>query len=353
MQRVTTVLFSLLSSAAFSITALATDPGTYRPGQPYAASQAASHSQCQAQCQGDAACKGWNFVRANPRQKGGICEFNSQAVSPIQSNISISANQSPIVNPTGQSHVIQTGVRTTRIGAPQVATKAQTNAAQNQASNSRSPRTQPSVRPAPRRIVRQAVPNQIRPQIGIYRHSLGGTPQRLNQQPIAPQPFQQRKQAAPNQFTPNNPQLNPAAYRTPRTAGPQALQADPRLQQQGLGQNRPAAQRPQAHQNQQAAAPRPGSLLHALTAPNNQIAPAQRPAAQQKQRRPQPQETRRLSAEEAGQKSLYGHLNDDVTAPKILTQEDLNIPNDQAIPTVQSVPVKPVDRQNFSGLAGG
>jgi len=51
--------------------------------------------------------------------------------------------------------------------------------------------------------------------------------------------------------------------------------------------------------------------------------------------------------------NLYGHLNDDVLVPKTLTPEDLSGPADEAIPTVSSVPVIPVERGNFTSLAGG
>ena len=118
MTRLKTSLILLSSALIASSFALAQDPGTYRPGSPYSAAQATDAAVCSAQCSGDAACRGWNFVRSNPRQKSGICEFNSLAVDPIQSPVSVSANISSVSNITGQNHIISTGVRTTRIGSP-------------------------------------------------------------------------------------------------------------------------------------------------------------------------------------------------------------------------------------------
>ena len=61
----------------------------------------------------------------------------------------------------------------------------------------------------------------------------------------------------------------------------------------------------------------------------------------------------RESLETATQNSLYGYLDDDVNIPKPLTAEDLNTPINEPIPTASSVPVIPVDREEFSGLLGG
>ena len=115
MTRVKTALILICSVFLVYPFALAAEPGTYRPGQPYA-TQATGHKACENQCKGDAACRGWNFVKANPRQTHGICEFNSRAVNPIPSPIGISANHEPVVNYTGHSQIISSGVRTTRIG---------------------------------------------------------------------------------------------------------------------------------------------------------------------------------------------------------------------------------------------
>jgi hypothetical protein len=355
MQHIQTAFISLVSTLMLSPLVQASDPGTYRPGQPYAATTAASHSQCQAQCQGDAACRGWNFVRANPRQKDGICEFNSRAVSPIQSLISVSANQSQVINPTGQSRIIPAGVRTTRIGTPQTMKNTPARRPAIPAQNAKrmtAPKTPTSGHS--RRVIRQALPNQLTPQASRYRHSLGSAPQQLNRQSMPPQ----RLNAQDNRGRQSSPVQNaPHITRTSNGLPPRAAAASTQSQRP---QALPLAQQPQ--QPQTAQAPRRGGLIRALTgeAPNAQpraplppqasAAPPKAYAAQRPQRLAN---TARLSAEEAGQRSLYGHLNDDVAVPKVLTAEDLALPNDQAIPTVTSVPVKPVNREAFTGLAGG
>jgi len=354
MQHLQTAFISLLSTLILSPFAYAVDPGTYRPGQPYGAIAASSHNQCQAQCQGDAACRGWNFVRANPRQKDGICEFNSRAVSPIQSPISVSSNQSQVINPTGQSRIIKAGTRTTRIGAPQPVQKQpiirKKAPIQTQSAKSVTPPKASSAQPQ-RRVIRRAVPTQAQPQASAYRHSLGAIPQRLK--------ASTRPEYNPQAITRTSNGLPPRAPAQRQQARPQPQQAlaprplaDPRLQQR-------FNQAQRSPQQQSAQAPRRGGLLRALTGQdkpvpqNAQQRPALPPQAQAPRQAPLPQQVVTLSAEEAGQQSLYGHLNDDVKAPKALTAEDLALPNDQAIPTVQSVPVKPADREAFSGLAGG
>lgn len=345
MQRIQTALISLTISLSLSPLAFSADPGTYRPGQPYAATPAATHSLCQAQCQGDAACRGWNFVRANPRQKTGICEFNSRAVSPIQSPISVSANQNEIINSTGQSRIIPAGIRTTRIGAPQAA-----RAPQPVKPTAKTVQPRPAHAAQGRRVIRQQAPAQVTPQASAYRHNLGATPQRIPPQitrrlALPPQsPLNVTRTT--NGFPPPAPR-GFAAPQRPITA-PNRAQPDPRLQQP-LTQRHPAAHPNQIAANPaapQARTPQRGGLIRALT---QQDAGAAHTTAPQQR----PQTTAPLSYEEASQQSLYGHLNDDVARPKVLKAEDFNIPNDQPIPTVQSVPVKPVNREAFSGLAGG
>lgn len=339
MQRFLTAFIPFTFTATLSTAAFAVDPGTYRPGQPYAATPASTHSQCQAQCKGDAACKGWNFVKSHPRQNGGICEFNSLAVQPIQSQISISANESQVVNPTGQSRIIQAGTRTTRIGSPQPTQKPAPNTSQNAVNKANPQARQTEIATQPRRIIRQEVPTQINPQNSAFRHNLGAAPQRINQY-AQPQRLQRRLSPAAKGFAPHTaPALKTTPQQLPRRTG---LQPDPRLQQ-------PRTPNQPAPRPQQLTAPRRAGLVRALTGQVHQTPQGQIPTRTQ----PPQQQYRPLSAEEAVQKSLYGHLNDDVSVPKVLTQNDLHIPNDQAIPTVQSVPVKPVDREAFSGLAGG
>ena len=352
MARIKTALILLVSALVASTFAIAQDPGTYRPGQPYAASPAAAASICNTQCKGDAACRGWNFVRTNPRQKNGICEFNAIAVDPIYSAISVSANQTQIINATGQNRIISAGVRTTRIGEP-------TPVAQDKALTRKPQRAAQS--PATRRIIRKDVPSQTRPQTAAFNHNLGNVPQSLPAQGLT----RQQQVRAPNTAYNNRPNITRTTNGLPPRAPnglnpahaqrviPTSRQADPRLQQQllrGQGATINTARDTTAPQ-QNIQAPRRGGLIQALTQPRNR-APL---TAQSQATRPQATllPPRPVTVEEASQRSLYGHLNDDVATPKQLTLQDLATPNDQPIPTVTSVPVKPIDRESFSGLAGG
>lgn len=370
MARLKTALILLFSTSLISPFAAAQDPGTYRPGQPYAAVPALTSSICNTQCQGDAACRGWNFVRANPRQKTGVCEFNAVAVDPIQSPISVSANQTQVFNSTGQSRIISAGVRTTRIGTPSPAVPAQ-------ATNAQPQRNVPST--SRRQIVRQPVPVQTQPQATALRHNLEATSKPVNSQSLSIAEQLRSARASRNEATspiartsnglpPRAPQ---AAYSQPQPQPqlqpqlqpqgfiPHHSQSDPRLQrelanlrrrqaQAALGANAPAPSVPASSGPHAQQAPRRGSLIQALTQ-SNTAAPTPQSPTQQYSALP----TRSISVEEARQKSLYGHLNDDVQIPKPLTLEDLSVSDDQPIPTVSSVPVIPVDRSNFSGLAGG
>ena len=78
-------LFSLLAvTTLLSAPAFAADLGTYRPGSPYHSVVAPGADVCESHCAGDAQCKGWNYVKVNPRAPG-VCEFNAKSVSPIES----------------------------------------------------------------------------------------------------------------------------------------------------------------------------------------------------------------------------------------------------------------------------
>lgn len=132
---------SLLSASAV----FAADLGQYRPGQSYQSVMAAAADICEHHCAGDAQCRSWNFVKANPKAPG-VCEFNSDAPQPVSSAIAISGtnltplNQYPSVI-SGQTNTIRVGTQALTKPKPQI---------RNTASG--------------RRIVRQAAPTQIRPQ---------------------------------------------------------------------------------------------------------------------------------------------------------------------------------------------
>jgi len=169
-------------------------------------------------------------------------------------------------------------------------------------------------------------------------------------------------QSAPNIARPGAglPPRAPAAFNAPQSIAPRG-QADPRRQPQQYPapqQNSASASQEQAQLGPQAQINRPqrGGLIRALTGQDGAIAQSTAPhniASQQTAPLDNTPPTTALSYEDASQQSLYGHLNDDVAAPKVLNAEDFNIPNDQPIPTVQSVPVIPVNREAFTGLAGG
>ena len=368
MARVKTALTLLCSVIIVSPFALAADLGTYRPGQPYAATQAVNHNACVSQCKGDAACKGWNFVKANPRQTHGICEFNSVAVDPIQSPIGISANQSTIINYAGNSQIISAGIRTTRIGRPtapqtikeqpspqsvplqapstQNLSRQQTKQPIQQKPTPARPATRglsiaEQLSPQPtRKITREPIPEQKTVRPVAYRHNLDTQSQQI---PYRGRPNITRTQ---NGLPPRAPQYQ-NQQNTPRQQF-----ADPRLIQQFNRTQTPPPPTPSVApvktSENTITRPQRGGLIQALTQGGQTNGT---PTPQPRQKAPilnTPVE----SVETAIHKSLYGHLNDDVAIPKPLTLEDLNIPDDKPIPTAASVPVTPIDREEFSGLAG-
>ena len=113
MRFITLSLFATLLSAP----AFAADLGTYRPGTPYSSSPAGGADVCESHCAGEAQCRGWNYVKPNPRVPG-ICEFLSSVSSPIASSVSISGeNQastsfSPRVRPGG-TNTVRVGTQVT------------------------------------------------------------------------------------------------------------------------------------------------------------------------------------------------------------------------------------------------
>ena len=109
MRLITLSLFATLLSAP----AFAADLGTYRPGTPYSSSVAGGADVCESHCAGDAQCRGWNYVKPNPRVAG-ICEFLSSVSSPIASSVSISGESQ--ANSSFSSRVTPGGTNTVRVG---------------------------------------------------------------------------------------------------------------------------------------------------------------------------------------------------------------------------------------------
>ena len=109
------LVWALMSLPALSFAA---DQYAYRAGQPYLKITANSHTECEAQCRGDAACRGWNFIRPNPRSRSGICEFNARQAAPVSSPISISGEINTRVDPLMSRAVPMANGNTVRVGTP-------------------------------------------------------------------------------------------------------------------------------------------------------------------------------------------------------------------------------------------
>lgn len=136
--------FLIVSSATLLMSgaAQAADLGQYRPGNPYQSVIAPGAGVCESHCAGDAQCRSWNYVKANPNGTG-VCEFNANDVPPVASAISISgSNQSPAY----RQGVIPGGTNTIRVG-----TQPQSRPQSPQQVTSSSPN---------RRIVREPVSSQ-------------------------------------------------------------------------------------------------------------------------------------------------------------------------------------------------
>ena len=323
-------LTTLLSAPAF-----AADLGTYRPGAPYHSVIAPAADVCENQCAGDAQCRGWNYVKVNPRAPG-VCEFNSKPANPIESAISISGQGASLIAPNvsiGSTNTIRVGTSSAVKARPTV--------------QQRSPN---------RRIIRQAVPQQVRPMQTVARrpvqslttqqnrhrqttgHIAGSTmrsnipavntPQRLLRDPRVQMP---RTQRAMPQF---NHALD-APYQ--QITQPQRLSKPLQNSRPPIGV--PIAPRPRA------AIPQ-GSVNNPVTHQNAQmrLREAEIAAAQRALRAPQ------VSVEQA-QASLFGSLNDDVSAPRPL----LNLPAESDVPiaTSQSRPTIAVSQESLGVLAGG
>lgn len=388
MRFLTAALFTTILSAP----AFAADLGMYRPGTPYSSSVAAGADVCDNQCAGDAQCRGWNYVKPNPRAAG-VCEFLSSVSSPISSQISISG-ESQSATPFS-TRVTQGATNTVRVGTTVT------------------PRTN-SVKvgqtPSGRRIVRQAPSQQIAPQTASTRPiqdmSLTAQQNRYRQgqapvkqpmttrgQPVPPQPTRQMfrpildapapQQAPISQQTPRpqqayapqrpvaaqpQPQYDPRHAATQRRAtGPRniAPRSNPRGIQHPLSSmGQPAAPHPQSsrppigqpipapHAMQSQATP-PRVMQSRATTPSQRVAQLTAQSREQAQlpsvgQPIPPQGPIALSPEQA-RRSLFGRLNDDVKAPE-------NTPQD--MPIVTAVPSKPVTQEALSSpygdlLAGG
>jgi hypothetical protein len=369
MRFLTAALFSALLSAP----AFAADLGMYRPGTPYNSAVAGGADVCDSQCAGDAQCRGWNYVKPNPRAAG-ICEFLSSVSAPIASQISISG-ESQTVAPFS-SRVMPGSTNTVRVGTT-VTPRTNTVKVGQSPSGRRVVRQTPTQRITPNQTSTRPIEDMsLTAQQNRYRQAQGQlapsqqpTPAQQNRpmfRPILDAP------APPQAYAPNRPNIaQPRRAVTQRRAtGPRnaAAQGGPMRQQQMLqmGQridprqqsSRPPIGQPiAAPQNMQRPplAQRPTQAR--VTSPSQRVAQltAQTRAQGQAPMRgqsipPQVKSTQTGSTQgpaalspDQARRSLFGRLNDDVKAPESTAQD---------MPIVTSVPTQPVTQEPLGSLYG-
>ena len=401
-------LFHILAlSTLLSAPAFAADLGTYRPGSPYHSVMAPGADVCENQCAGDAQCRGWNYVKVNPRAPG-VCEFNSKPANPIESAISISGQGAESIAPNlsvGSTNTVRVGTSAIATQRPTVRRTSQTQkvvrqpipqqirpeqmvARRNALNGNFTTQAiqRPSVQQASptQRIVRQPIPQQIRPDQMVLRRPVPNanlSPQqnfhrqsRAHAQPWPQNPQQLQQQ--PAQQLAARSEAQPRLLRDPRIANQRPVPGqqfqynldgvqrpiDPRFANpnavQGAAGGLPPQGRPPIgvpiagkSQNLQSQAVLPqGSVNNPVTHQNAQsrireaeIAAVQHAAQARRQ-------SQNFSIEQA-QESLFGNLNDDVKSPRPL----INLPNDPNAPiaTAQSRPSLPVSQEPLGVLAGG
>ena len=328
--------FSLFSSASMLIAgnSFAADQNTYRAGNPYLKTSASHYQQCANQCRGDASCRGWNFIRPNPKSQNGICEFNAQAAQPMRSPISISGESRSNVDAL-MSRAVPKGAHTVRVGyqnarpvaaRPRVQKPSQTASQTTQKNQTR--------------VVRQPVPNPLA-------KGQSNTRPASHTQPIqVEQSFAEK--IKPRIYGGPAPQKQPELItRAPIAVqpAPQGLSPQQRFyREQYLALKRRQQQAPARPQYQP---PQQQTLAAQPRAPRALPTPAQ--PATMRPRLPQ-------------QAPLYGSLHDDLSAnmtavPRPVTAPD-NLANpDAAIATSRAVKTIPVRTDQLipvrnPGLAG-
>lgn len=348
-------VFIGIISLGFVSTSYAAEPGTYRPGQPYTASNTGSADQCQRHCLGDAQCRGWNFIRPRQEMAGGICELNSVSVSPVPSPHSVSGAGVITRDP---SRVIPTGSNTYTVGKP-VTTSIATNTIRvgTPGPTMQRPAHTPSqVTPTRRKIVEPVPQSRISPAMASHR-PVTPTPAQRPAAPKAPALGYQHSLDAQHpayQRHPNAPQTQarqaPTSqhqhqYQAAPVTDPRARRLQDRLKQQQMASAAPSPvtqpTQPPARANVSQSGQQP---LPPGYAPPTRTAP--QPSAPHLM---QPKIPPGISVAQAEQ-SLYGSLYDDVTAPRSLKPEDIPMDADAPIATVSSVPTKPVTVERL--LAG-
>lgn len=334
--------FTLLTCTAALVAApaFAADLGTYRPGTPYHSVIVPTANVCESQCDGDAQCRGWNYVKAAP-QASGVCEFQSSVSQPISSAISISGISNTAMPMS--SRVVEGNTNTIRVGTAVMPQTAAPQAAQTRQTQSG------------RQIIRKPVPTQYSgayaaPQLGL-RPSLEGyagpqpqmTYPAISRGPARQSPHMRQARPNPVQTAQQRPTYSQPQYA--QSQSPQSYQGRPpigqpiapipRIQNQVFGQVN-APQMIQAPVQTQAY-----STPQAYTQPQGYTQPTTYAAPQPYQPQPMPRSSasnpvswESLRAQPAQvQPSLYGRLNDDVrqsapmpTVPSYPTQAVTQIP---------------------------
>jgi len=325
------------TAALVAAPAFAADLGTYRPGTPYHSVIVPTANVCESQCDGDAQCRGWNYVKAAP-QAPGVCEFQSTISNPISSAISISGVSNSAV--AMSSRVIEGNTNTIRVGTavtPQPSAVTQTTQIGRRIVRQPIPGQYPSPYPAPQAGLRPALDGYTGPQPQITqpivaRGPARRSPQMRNARPVTPQPtYAQPQFVQPYQ---GRPPIGQPIAPAPRQPAPTAVQRPIQGQYTAPSRSSQMMQEPQT--------------IQARTQPQSYPAP-------QTYGRPSPQPMPRSSASNPvswtsapqtpytpQQPSLYGHLNDDVSAPVPLTSQ---VP----MPTAQSYPTQPITQMPLAG----
>lgn len=371
--------FSLLPLLGLSLTigaspSWAVEHGTYRPGSPYQSVPTQDAPTCEMQCRADRDCRGWNFVKVNPRQMSGVCELNAQSVAPISSAISISGDGS-----VGQvsSRLVSKGTRTIRVGTPESQNRTQIHAVPHNAPQSR------------QRVIREPIPVRETVTPSHYRSpnpaqstysALSLTQQQaLQRQAYAPH-TQTRPVATPSQPQRSVPRLmhslegglssaqqhNRLRQNTNPYAAPRDIPtgASPRLQHsldsnsltRSQDQSRPMGQGHATQPTQQyGQSPRASSgAANPYAQPSRaqqyaRIAPAPKP--NQRPQAPAQSQVQAPQTIKAAEASLFGSLYDDVAQPKPMTLLEMIDPS-APISTAKSIPAKKYNAETLMNLAG-
>lgn len=308
------LVWTLMSLPALSFAA---DQYAYRAGQPYLKITANSHTECEAQCRGDAACRGWNFIRPNPRSRSGICEFNARKAIPVSSPISISGEINTRVDPLMSRAVPMANGNTVRVGTPIMPKPAPSRAASKLPANMITRITQPVLSET---IIRAPIPAGFKPISEVNLQPFTG--------PIRPRSMT-REQIYREQ-----------ALAAQKRAAEQAQTRAQQAQNSAVIVNRP----PQQFVPTMLQAPRAPQVPQTLQIPRVQIPPMIPTAA-------------------PNQQSLYGSLHDDLTqnmtpVPRSQTAPDQVNNPDAPLATSRAIPVIPVQAGQLGypavpGLAGG